>query len=386
MKIAIITPSFPYPKRGERGLYGIERYSENLATNLKKINHNVKIITTFWNGGKRYDNYKGIPILRILDSKALIGKLGSFFYFNYLTFGLNLLRKKNYKFFKDSDVIIMNLAINSISFFKIKRVPIFSIFHHRQPLEFMSYYITYPFLHYMEKRQFRRFKNVITVSNASKNDIIKYYGLNEKYIKVIPNGIDTKNFNPKNNSKEIREKYGNNILLYSGLMIPRKGVSVLLKAMPYVIKEIPDVHLILTGEGPSLNNWKNLSNTLGIQNYISFLGFLDEELLLKYYATCDIFVFPSRKEGFGQVILEAMASGTPVICANIPPMSDIIGGGGKTFKLNDSKDLSKKIIELLLDQKKLEALREKALNEVKKYDWIDIAKNYVNYFNELKAK
>ena len=175
MKIAIITPSFPYPKRGERGLYGIERYTENLAINLKNLNHKVKIITTFWNGGKRYDNYKGIPILRILDSKALLGKLGSIFYFNYLTFGLNLLREKNYKFFKDSDVIIMNLAINSISFFKIKNIPIFSIFHHRQPLEFMSYYIIYPFLHYMEKRQFRRFKNVITVSNASKNDIIKYY-------------------------------------------------------------------------------------------------------------------------------------------------------------------------------------------------------------------
>ena len=61
-------------------------------------------------------------------------------------------------------------------------------------------------------------------------------------------------------------------------------------------------------------------------------------------------------------------------------------GGGKTFKLNDSKDLSKKIIELLLDQKKLETLREKALGEVKKYDWTYVAEIYISHFKELSQK
>jgi len=68
MKIAIITPTFPYPKRGLPGLYGHERYTENLAINLKKMGHDVKIITTFWNGGNRNDNYKGIQ--RVNDGKV----------------------------------------------------------------------------------------------------------------------------------------------------------------------------------------------------------------------------------------------------------------------------------------------------------------------------
>ncbi|MFX1394816.1 MAG: glycosyltransferase family 4 protein, partial [Promethearchaeota archaeon] len=250
--------------------------------------------------------------------------------------------------------------------------------------EFMSYHITYPFLHYMEKRQFRRFKNVITVSSTSKNDIIKYYSLNEKDIKVIPNGINTKKFNPKNSSGEIRKKYGENILLYSGMMIPRKGIPILIKAISHVIKQIPEVHLILIGEGPNLESWKKLSIYLGIQNNISFLGFVKEEDLLKFYATCDIYVFPSWKEGFGQAILEAMASGAAIICADKPPMSEIIGNGGVTFKINDSEDLSMKIIHILRNKPLLKNLKENAIQRAKEYIWDNIVKIYDDHLKKKR--
>ena len=159
-------------------------------------------------------------------------------------------------------------------------------------------------------------------------------------------------------------------------MVPRKRVPVLLRAMPYVIKEIPDVHLILTGKGGLLNGYKKLANNLGIQNNTTFLGFVEDNELLKYYASCDIYVFPSWKEGFGQVILEAMASGTPVICADNPPMSEIVGNGGLTFKVDDPKDLAKKIIYLLNNRDELARLRENGLKIVKEYSWIQIAKVY----------
>jgi len=384
MKIAIITPTFPYPKRGLPGLYGHERYTENLAINLKKMGHDVKIITTFWNGGNRNDNYKGIPILRILETKALLGKLGSIFSLNYISFGINLLRKKNFKFFRDSEIIIITFAISPLNYFKFKRYPIVSIYFHRQPLEYKSYYLTYPFLHIMEKKQYRRFNNVITLSNSSKNDLVVNYGLDEENIKIIPVGIDVNRFNPMNYLKEIRDKYGNNLIMFSGMMIPRKGVPILIKAISYVVKQIPEVHLILIGKGPNLHSWKELSISLGIQNNISFLGFVKEDDLLKFYATCDIYVFPSWKEGFGQVILEAMASGAFVICANKSPMSEIIGNGGLTFNVNDSKDLAIKIIQLLKNKEILKISKENAIKRAKKYSWERIIKIFDNYLEEKR--
>ena len=384
MKIAIITPVFPYPNRGI--FPGAERYVENLAIYLKKKGNDVKVITTFWNGGNKYDDYKGIPILRIQELKNLIGKKGSLFFLHYFSFGLNLFRKKNAKFYIDSDIIFLNMPIGFTRFLKTKRIPIISIFFHYVPITSASSYLFFPFYHLLERIQYKR-SNIITISKSSKRDLVKYYGLKEKFISVIPIGIDIKKFNIANYSKKIRETYGNNILLYTGLMIPRKRIPILLKAMSYVIKEIPDAHLILTGDGLLLEPLKNLTYSLKIQENVTFLGFLNDNELLKYLTTSDIFVFPSELEGFGQVILEAIASGTPVICSNKPPMCELVKHGGITFRLNNSKDLSNKIIQMLKNREDLAVLREQGQTEIKKYDWENVAKIYNNYIkNIIKLK
>ncbi|MHA1492303.1 MAG: glycosyltransferase family 4 protein, partial [Promethearchaeota archaeon] len=384
LKISVVTPVFPYPNRGI--FPGVERYIESLVIPLKKMGNDIKIITCFWNGGLRHDEYEGIPILRILDSKAFFGKIGSIFHLNNITFGLNLIRKKNFKFFNNSDVIIMPLALGFNSFFKIKKIPIISGFLHYDYLSSSMECLTVPFYHYLEKRQFKRHKKIITISNSSKNDITKYYGIEEENIRVFPIGIDIDTFSPSNFSIKIREKFGKKILLYVGPFVKRKRIPILLMAMTYIIKKIPDVHLILIGRGLLWNYCKNLSNSLGIQQNTTFLGFIDNELLIKYYASSDIFIFPSELEGFGQVLLEAMASGTPVICANIPPMSELIEDGGKTFKVNDPKDLSKKIIELFSNREELTKLKRNTINIVKKYDLIEIAKSYIDYFKEIRKR
>ena len=82
-------------------------------------------------------------------------------------------------------------------------------------------------------------------------------------------------------------------------------------------------------------------------------------------------------EGFGQVILEAMASGTPVICTDKPPMSEVIEDGGLTFKKNDPLDLAEKIIYLIKNEKKLSIMGKKAENVAKKYDWNIILNEYL---------
>ncbi len=384
MRVTIVTPDFPYPNPGN--IRGSRRYAANIAKYLKEVGIDVKIITTFSTGNKKYDNFNGIPILRIKESKFLFGKLGHIFYLDNITFALNLFRKKHFEFFKDSDILILFITIGFTRYFKFKSIPITSVFFHYNEPKSLKSYLTVFFLHFWEKKQFKHHQNIITISNFSKNGIIKFYNLEEEKIKVIPPGIDNNKFNPSNYSEDIRKKYGKNILLHSGFMVKRKRIPVLLKALTYVIKEIPDIHLVLLGKGPQLNYYKKLSKDLGIQNNVSFLGFVEEDILLKYYATSDILVFPSELEGFGQVILEAMASGTPVICTDKPPMSEIIEDGGMKFNLNNSKDLAKKIIKLLENREDLKKYRENALKIAMKYKWENIAKTYIDHFKEIKVK
>jgi len=128
MRITLISPYFPYPKRGK--FYGVERYTENLAIALKELGNDIKIVTTYWNGGKRYDYYKGIQILRILDTGTIFKEFGIISSLNYISFGLNLLRKRNFKFYNDSDIILLNLPILFSRFFKIKKIPVVPLFHH----------------------------------------------------------------------------------------------------------------------------------------------------------------------------------------------------------------------------------------------------------------
>ena len=379
-KITIITLVFPYPKRGI--MPGVENYVESFAVPLKKLGYDVRIITTYWNGKNKFDNYKGIPITRLYDSKSLFGKLGSIFHLNNITFGLNLLLKRNLKLYQDSDVIIIPLAIGFTRFFKLKNLPIISCFLHYDRRVSLVNQFNLPIYHYLEKKQLKRHKNILTISNQSKKDIMRFYGIDKKDINVFPVGIDTEKFNPSNFSIKIREEYGENILLCVGPFLKRKRINILLKAMTKVINVIPEAHLILAGEGLLMKDLIKLSKSYGLKKNTTFLGFLNREILLKFYASCDIFVHPSEFEGFGQVLLEAIASGAPCICVNKEPMSKIIGNAGKTFIVNDHEDLAEKIIDLLIHREKLAELQKNGIKVLKKYNSIYIAKDWSEYIKK----
>jgi glycosyltransferase involved in cell wall biosynthesis len=229
-------------------------------------------------------------------------------------------------------------------------------------------------------------KHIVVHSYNAKLDLIKYLKIKEEYIKFIVDGVNTNIFNPNNYDHEIKKKYGENLIFYLGEFYVRKRIPVLLRAMPIIIKEIPDIHLVLIGEGEKhmLERAKQLAAKLNLLKHISFLGFQNDDVVLKFYATADVFVFPSELEGFGLVILESMASGTPVICANKPPMNILIGEGGVSFELNNYRDLAQKAILLLKNRELLNKLAEKSLQIAQKYDSLNIAKYYVEYIKEIK--
>jgi glycosyltransferase involved in cell wall biosynthesis len=158
---------------------------------------------------------------------------------------------------------------------------------------------------------------------------------------------------------------------------------------------IPDIKLILVGEGPEMNNYKRQTTNYKLQNQIEFLGRVSEEKKLELLIKSHIHVLPSAVEGFGLVTIEALSAGTPVVNADIPINREILNGqkvdrltgyqvkGGLLFNLGDYVDLAEKIETLLTDKKLYSRKVKEGLELIKKYNWDEINKKTEDYYQNI---
>jgi len=170
---------------------------------------------------------------------------------------------------------------------------------------------------------------------------------------VIPNAVDAHHFHPEVDGSSVRTKLriprDRPVVLLVGRIVAHKGVEHFIEAARY----LPGVSLVVAGEGSSLEAMERLAATLGVQDRVQFLGRVSQENLPKVYAACDVFVLPSvsRLEAFGIVALEAMATGKPVVVADIPGVREIIEDGREGLLADpmNPQDLARKIQALLAD-------------------------------------
>jgi len=174
---------------------------------------------------------------------------------------------------------------------------------------------------------------------------------------IIPEGVDLKTFTPNQNVDYIVKKhnlYDSRIIFTTGRMVERKGFEYLIKAMPIVLSEIPNAKLIIGRDGHRRPYLESLSSKLEISDKVIFPGIIDNKDLPKYMAIADVFVLPSivdqngDTEGLGLVLLEALASGTPVIGSNVGGIPYIIKNGENGFLVEQKnpEELAKRILEL----------------------------------------
>jgi phosphatidylinositol alpha-mannosyltransferase len=210
---------------------------------------------------------------------------------------------------------------------------------------------------------------------------VSWYRINPNKIMVIPNGIDLKRF-ALTSDRIVLE--GKPSVLYLGHMSKRKGVDVLIRAVSKLKAGLPNIKLHLVGGG-NYRPFAVLAKEEGIEKHVIFHGWAEPSLLPAYYKSADICVFPSRHEGFGIVILEAMASGIPVIASNIPSFQEIISDGidGRLFKSGDAEALSKEITILYQDPCLRKDLAHNALEKARKYSWEKIADKYISLYKSL---
>ena len=185
-------------------------------------------------------------------------------------------------------------------------------------------------------------------------------------VKIAP-GIDTDHFSPQD-ARELRKELGlteKKVIVSVGRLVHRKGQDVLIEAMPAIIKEVPQAHILMIGEGPYRNYLENRVKSLGIQERVTFIGRIQYADLPRYICAGDVFVMPSRSrlaglevEGLGIVYLEASACGLPVIAGNSGGAPDAVLEGETGLVVDGTKkeDVAAATIALLLDADRSKAM------------------------------
>jgi phosphatidylinositol alpha-mannosyltransferase len=199
---------------------------------------------------------------------------------------------------------------------------------------------------------------------------------------IVPNGIDLKRF--KSDVTPVTEYLDGkrNILFVGRYDEPRKGFVHLLRAMPTVLRQFPDTRLIVVGSGQYRRVWKQVED-LGLGKVVTLVGSARAEDLPRYYATCDIYCAPSTgRESFGIVLLEALATGAPVVASNIPGYAGVIDHGetGILTKPADSNDLALSLVRVLADTELRTRLRTNGLLAVQRYGWDAVARQVLSVY------
>ncbi len=231
-------------------------------------------------------------------------------------------------------------------------------------------------------------KACIVVSRAMQEEFARHYGDAAKNIIVIPNGVDTLRFHPTNRllyRDQIRQKHGvprsDPLLLFAGGDWERKGVRYILEALPLLSKR--NTKVIISGSGDE-KFYGRLAELKRVRERIIFVPHSSK--LWEYYAASDVLVFPTIYEPFGLVIIEAMASGLPVITSRVAGAADLIVDGVNGFLLrapSDVNDLAAKI-ELLLSNTELRrTMGECARETAERFSWDQVAQKTLEVYNTV---
>lgn len=182
---------------------------------------------------------------------------------------------------------------------------------------------------WIEEKALKSCEEIIVLSQFTQDKLREVYQVDHEQVSIVPGGIDLVKFQPAVNKQQIRRKLNlpdDKVIIFTVRnLVPRMGLENLIKALKIIVEEAPDINLVLGGQGPLKQDLKTLAENLGLDDYVSFAGFIPEQLLPDYYRMADLFALPTRElEGFGLVTLEAMASGVPVLGTPVGGTKEII--------------------------------------------------------------
>jgi glycosyltransferase involved in cell wall biosynthesis len=230
---------------------------------------------------------------------------------------------------------------------------------------------------------------IITVSNCSKRDILKFFPIDENKIFVTPLAAD-ESFKPLDKEKcraSLKSKYNINkpYVLYLGGFSPRKNVEVLITAFSKILNKLPKEYvLVLVGEcNVEGNSLLKLISTLNIEDKVILTGKVPESDLPLLYNGCELFAYPSLYEGFGLPPLEAMNCGVPVITSLVSSIPEVTGDSCLLINPYNLSELVEAMEKVLSDNSFSNMLCEKGLLRASNFSWKKTAEATVNVYKNL---
>lgn len=239
-------------------------------------------------------------------------------------------------------------------------------------------------------RSCQRADKIVTVSNFSRDEIVKYLDVPSDKIVVVPNGVDFDKFHHNYSSDEIagtKAKYGitGDYFLYLGTLEPRKNIERLVRAYNLLKKRAGTVpSLVIAGKkgwlyGPIFD----VVNSLRLNNDVIFTGYADEMDVPLLMNGAAAFVFPSLYEGFGLPPLEAMACGTPVITSNTASLPEVVGDAALLVDPYSVESIADAMESLLLDPALRAELKDKGLKRASMFTWEKSADIILEVYEQL---
>jgi len=246
------------------------------------------------------------------------------------------------------------------------------------------------YIHGVERWIVNRSQRVIACSHYMREQIVDIFGVAEKRISVIPNGIDPDDLQAQSPAEleRLRSEFaepGEKLVLLIGRLVYEKGFQLALEAMPRVIEEAPGTRFLVAGSGTHEAELHRQAEELGLMEHGTFLGWIGDDVLHSLYRIADLTVVPSIYEPFGLVALEAMASGCPCIVADTGGLREVVvhEEGGLRFQADDPEALAEVAIRVLSDDELGQRLIADAYEHVRRFDWGDVAEQTVAVYAEL---
>jgi len=231
---------------------------------------------------------------------------------------------------------------------------------------------------------------ISTVSEHSKRDIIKFYGVAPEKISVIPEGVDTKLFFPVSDVERLKEWRKQRLgvdapfILYVGKPAKRRNLPNVIKAFAQLKKERHIPHkLVLIGAKLPGSSFQEIINSLDLKEEVISIDFASHEEIAVAYNACEMLVYPSSYEGFGMPVLEAMACGTPIIALDNTAFPEFSSGIATLLPDAEPETLSNAMWTLHQDQKWRAKVSRLGPERAQSYDWMLVTEQYIKLMSTL---